>query len=167
MRSWESVPAPPKAGAAGRGGRISLRRTGEDRVARGGFGAEGSRAVAVFEPALLRPGLAGDAVAVVVVLRIVARLAAVGWGKAHHARRRAVRRCRDMPQRHRQRRPRKVLDGRVEESGQGKCSECRHAHPMPMPAQPAARALPSAERGHPLTLPRHAVRIAALGLRKV
>jgi hypothetical protein len=35
----------------------------------------------VLQPGLLRPGLAGDAVAVAVVLRMVARLAAVGGAR--------------------------------------------------------------------------------------
>jgi hypothetical protein len=126
-----------------------------------------SRAGSVLQVALwARPGLAGDAVAVVIVLRIIAWLAPVGGGEADRACRRAVRRCCGMPQRHRQRPPREVLDDRVEESGNSKCGERRHADPVPMPTKPGqGRALPSAERRHPLTLPRHAVRMTALGLR--
>jgi hypothetical protein len=174
MRPWESVPAaPPKAGAAGRGGIIQLASAGRgpDRVASGGWILPLDRqiqAIAGLQPALwARPRLTGDAVAVVIVLRIVARLAVPGGGEAHRARRRAVRRCRGMPERHRQRPARKVLDDRVEESGKGKGGERRHADPVPMPAQPGhGRALPSAAPGHPSTLPRHAVMIAAVGLRK-
>jgi hypothetical protein len=126
-----------------------------------------SRAVTMLRPALwARPWLTGDAVAVVVVVWIVARLAPPGGGQADRSRGRAVRRCRGMPDRHRQRPARKVLDDRVKESGKGKCSKRRYTDPVPMPAQPGhRRALPPAERGHPLTLPRHAMRITAVGLR--
>jgi hypothetical protein len=58
------------------------------------------------------PRLTGDAVAVVIVLRIIARLAAPGGGEAHRARR-AVRRCRGMPERHRQWPARKVENRRI------------------------------------------------------
>jgi hypothetical protein len=121
------------------------------------------QAVAGLQPALwARPRLTGDAVAVVIVLRIVARLAPPGGGQADRSRGRAVRRCRGMPEGHRQGPAGKVLDDRVEETGKGKGGERRHADPMPMPAQPGhGRALPPAERGHP-SKPRHAVRIAAL-----
>jgi len=169
MRPWESVPtAPSKAGAAGRGSIIQLARwersgSGHERRLGSPLNTQ-IQAVTGLPPALwARPGLTGDAVAVVIVLRIVARLAAPGGGQADRSRGRAVRRCCGMPERHRQRPARQVLDDRVEETGKGKGGERRHADLMPVPAQPGhGRASPCAKWGHPSTLPRHAERIAAL-----
>jgi len=56
MRSWESVPATPKAGAAGRGGRISLRGPGQDRVAGGGRVRRSARAGAANAAMTTRAG---------------------------------------------------------------------------------------------------------------
>jgi hypothetical protein len=113
------------AGGAGRGGIIQPASAGRGPDRRHERRLDSPlvrqiQAVAGLQPALwARPGLTGDAVAVVIVLRIVARPAPVNGSQVDRARR-AVRRCRGMPERHRQRPARQVLDDRVEESGKGK-----------------------------------------------
>jgi hypothetical protein len=136
MRPWESVPATPAEAAyqpasAGRG---------PDRVTSGGWVVRSTGGFKPLRVCSRRYGRGYGSQAMpsrfVVVPRIVARLAAPGGGQADRSRGRAVRRCRGMPERHRQRPARKILDDRVEETGKGKGGERRHPDPMPMPAQP-------------------------------
>jgi hypothetical protein len=96
---------------------------------------------ALRRPALpARPGLAGDAVLVPVVLRIVAGLPPAGGCQADHARRCAVRRRQSLPDRHRQLPTAEVLGNGPGERGEGDRCECRNAGLVPMPAQPSLRA---------------------------
>jgi hypothetical protein len=113
-----------------------------------------------------RPRLAGDAVTVAIVLRVVAGLASVGGCQADGASRSAVRRRRGVPEGHRRRPPPEVRQDRIGEGSNGDRGERRNASLVPVPAKPCDRATTraaSAERVVPAGP--HGRSIAAASLR--
>ena len=111
-------------------------------------------------PARTWPGFAGNPVVIAIVLGVITRLTSECRRQADRASGRTVRRRRGVPERHRRRLARGVLEHEKGERGNGdRGARCKRG-----PAAQPYHAAPSAERGYSVT-PRHAASMAAAGLR--